>query len=120
MFDRRAAKETFRAALAGISRGNPHSLAKVIQVPNVAAVKSDATGSIKPNPEVLKSENGTDWSGILNSWLDACEASARVRNQHSLPLATNGQGRHASRVLAVSYLLYPSRVPLVGQRRELL
>jgi hypothetical protein len=76
MFDPSFAKEAFRAAVQKLSRGDPYALAKIFQVPPVALNKSE--GSNSASQESLQDENGTDWSGVLSSWLDACEASAVV------------------------------------------
>ena len=79
MFDYRAAKEDFRAAVHKLtSRGDPHSLAAILQVPPVSPNKREGSKS-SASQEILQADNGTDWSGVFNAWLDACEASAGVR-----------------------------------------
>lgn len=79
MFDRQAAKVRFRQALSDLTRGNPQSLAQILRISPVSRVKTQSTGERTDKvQETIKSENGTDWSGILNTWLDICEASAEV------------------------------------------
>jgi hypothetical protein len=67
---RRSKKEEFRAAIR-----DPFVLAKVLKVPQVASTK-------KPTPPSKSSEhlqdNGTDWSIVLSTWLDACQAAVDV------------------------------------------
>lgn len=84
MFDRRSATEVFRAAVYKLTRGDPHALANILQVPTVSPHKVEASSSSSTaSQQSLQSENGTDWSGVLNAWLDACEASAEVRITYS-------------------------------------
>lgn len=77
MFDRQSEKDRFRVAVFKLGRGDPYALAKILPIPPVSPQKRDESKSTRQ--ESLLDDTGTDWSGVLNSWLDACEASAGVR-----------------------------------------
>ena len=89
MFDRRSASEKFRLAVRNLS--SPSRLASAADpIPPLASIfritlitsttASDDNGNnVKTNAESFQAENGTDWSSVLNPWLDACDASSKVR-----------------------------------------
>jgi hypothetical protein len=77
MFDRQSAKDTFRSAVHKLGGGDPYALAKLLQIPPVSPLRRDDSKQLA-RPESLLDVNGTDWSGVLNAWLDVCEASAGV------------------------------------------
>lgn len=79
MLDRRAAKEAFRTAVQKLSyQGDPYALAKILRIPPVNNQVAAAANS-KPSSKESLQENGTDWSAVLNAWLEACEAADGVR-----------------------------------------
>jgi hypothetical protein len=83
MFDRRSASENFRRAVGKLvgSKGNSGSiqeLALMFRIPLIADIKIDDDAKLPGNVETFQADNGADWSSVLNGWLDACEASAKV------------------------------------------
>jgi len=73
MIDRRSKKEELRAAL---SSRDPYVVASVLLVPPIADTQGNEPKRTK-NEESLQ-DNGSDWSAVLNNWLDACEAAQAV------------------------------------------
>lgn len=77
MFDRDAAVASFQRALTKLDRGDPRAIATVLEIPAVSTTKQ--TSQRKSDyQKTLKSSSGTDWSGVLNFWLGACEAAEKV------------------------------------------
>jgi hypothetical protein len=94
MFDRRSAIEKFRLAVQNFS-SNCNStndapiqiLASIFRIApatesptaTTSSDNNDSKGN-KVNSEAYVSANGTDWSSVVNPWLDVCEASTKVSN----------------------------------------
>ena len=87
MFDRRSASEKFRLAVRNIGSNNNNNNRNVDPIPVLASIfritpattKSDNDTNNKANHEFFQADNGTDWSSVINPWLDVCEASTKVR-----------------------------------------
>lgn len=91
MFDRRSASEKFRLAVRNISSNSNQNvdpiqvLASIFRITPIKSATttttttSDMYSNNKANLESFQAVNGTDWSSVLNPWLDVCEASAKVR-----------------------------------------
>lgn len=79
MFDRRSKSAEFRTAVNKVYRGDPFPLAAALRVPPPSPSKREKSSSSKKKLESFQADNGTDWSAVLNAWLDACEASDAVR-----------------------------------------
>ena len=77
MFDSDAAIASFQRALAKFDRGDPRAIAQVLEIPAVSPNKQRSKTK-SDYRQSLKSSSGTDWSGVLNSWLGACEAADKV------------------------------------------
>jgi hypothetical protein len=74
MFDRRAKKAEFRAA---VRSRDVYDLAALFKsMAPVAAIQQQQEPSQQQDS---LQENGTDWSGVLTAWLNACEAAEAVR-----------------------------------------
>lgn len=98
MFDRRSASEKFRLAVRNLGSNrnsfNAQPSNNVDPIPVLASIfriiptntptsattsQPDTDSNNKANHESFQADNGTDWSSVLNPWLDVCEASAKVR-----------------------------------------
>ena len=79
MIDRRSKREELKAAL---SSRDPYLVASVLLIPPIADSKGSEPKQPN-NPDNLQ-DNGTDWSFVLNSWLDACEAAQAVSTVESI------------------------------------
>jgi hypothetical protein len=81
MFDRRTGTKNFRMAIGQLDRGEPYALAKTLRLPLVASDQrvGSSSSSSQNGQESLRSSNGTDWSAVLNAWLDASQAAHDVR-----------------------------------------
>jgi hypothetical protein len=122
MFDRRSASEKFRLAVRNLGSNQNHSnnnhhndrnidpisvLASIFRITlatsssttttTTTATLSDNDHNYKANSESFVADNGTDWSSILNPWLDVCETSAKVNRDtiHGLfVVACHGKREH--------------------------
>ncbi len=89
MFDRRSASEKFRLAVRNLSSQSRLAsaadpipvLASIFRITLITSTTAsgDNSNNVKENSESFQAENGTDWSSVLNPWLDVCEASSKVR-----------------------------------------
>ena len=78
MFERNAVVKTFRSAVKKLDQGDPYALATILQLPPVSPNKRERERR-STKQESLRSKSGTDWSSVLNDWIDANEASFNVR-----------------------------------------
>jgi hypothetical protein len=98
MFDRRNASEKFRLAVRNVilkvGNGSNQSTDPITELASIfritlcpttstsnttAPLEDDHQKSAVSSMESFQAENGTDWSSVLNPWLDVCEASVKVR-----------------------------------------
>jgi hypothetical protein len=85
MFDRRNHAKQFRVAVRNIgsSSNNGDSaqkLAILFRIAAVAATRLAEESKSSNETESCQGENGMDWTSVLNSWLDVCEAAEKVSN----------------------------------------
>ena len=85
MFDRRRCAQQFRDAVMylGSSRASQDSTQKfaiLFRIPTLAANRSTKEEKTSNHPEICPVENGIDWNGVLNSWLEVYEAAEKVCN----------------------------------------
>jgi hypothetical protein len=86
MFDRRSSSERFRMAVrklgwksSGGNEDTTQELGLIFHIPHIAATQHvEDSSKFSTGVESFQADNGTDWSGVLNAWLDACESSAKV------------------------------------------
>ena len=71
-------KQELRLALA--SR-DPYRLAQVLDLPPISPQQQ---GTPKIHNETLQAADGVDWSNVLSSWLDACDAASKVSERYCL------------------------------------
>lgn len=67
-----SAKQELKTALA--SR-DPYRIAKALELPPISPQQQ---GTPITHKETLQDASGVDWSNVLSSYLDACDAATKV------------------------------------------
>lgn len=61
---------------AAVASRDPYRVAKALDLPPISPQKR---GTPNTHKETLQDADGMDWSNVLSSWLDACDAASKVR-----------------------------------------
>lgn len=70
-------KEELRAA---VNSRDPYKVGNVLgDLPSLSPQKQ---GTPKTHRESLQDADGVDWSNVLSSWLDACDAASKVSHDN--------------------------------------
>jgi hypothetical protein len=83
MFDRKSRAQQFRVAVRNFGSNSDygdstHKLAVLFRIAPLSPARSTGESRSSNEVESCQGENGIDWSSVLNSWLDACEAAEKV------------------------------------------
>jgi hypothetical protein len=91
-------KEEFRRAVRNLER-DPKRLAELLRLfPSTTKSRQLVRNNNNNNESIPVSlqENGTDWSGVVTAWLDACDALEAVSDECLLHDTIFGRRRDLS------------------------